>query len=148
MPSPTYENALTTVEWPHEDHIPAVRCPITGMVVSMGFAPEQNPATDSPMDPVDEKCPTLMFRYCYETGMEYIRPELAGAIEDRKGELVESGEFEDEADIDDLAVISDYLEDLGPAPMIIDMPTHGLPGDGIVVGLDLALAVTRISDKS
>jgi len=143
MSKSVFENALTIVEWPYEEHIPAIRCPITGMVVSLGFGPEQDPDTDTPLEPADEKCPTLLFRYHHEIGMEYIRPELAGAIEKKKRELVESGEFEDEEDIYDLDVIFDHPDELGEVPMIIDMPTRGLPGDGIVIGLDLARALPR-----
>jgi len=142
MNSRIYENALTTVEWPHEDHIPAILCPITGMVVSLGFRPEQDPNQDAPLSPVDEKCPTLLFRYNYETGMEFIRSELADVVLKKKRQLVEAGEAEDEEDLDDLTIISEHLEDLGQAPMILDMPTFGLPGDGIVLGLDLARALS------
>lgn len=143
MPSTIYDNALTTVEWPYEDHIPAIRCPITGMVVSLGFGPDQDPDQDKPLSPVEEKCPTLLFRYNYETGMEFIRSELANAILEKKRQLVEAGEAEDEEDLDDLEIISEHLEDLGQGPMIIDMPTFGLPGDGIVIGFDLARALPR-----
>ncbi|MDZ7790360.1 MAG: hypothetical protein U5L08_07705 [Xanthomonadales bacterium] len=143
MQSTAYRNARVTVEWPYEDHIPAIRCPITGMVVSLGYSPDQEPGTDAPLTPTDEKCPTLMFRFNSHLGMEYMRPELEQAVADKKRELVESGEFDDEEDLDDLEVISEYLDDLGEAPLIIDMPTYGLPGDGIVIGFDLARAVAR-----
>ena len=138
MNSRIYENALTTVEWPHEDYIPAILCPITGMVVSLGFGPEQDPNQANPRSPEDEKCPTLLFRYNYETGMEFIRSELADAILEKKRQLVEAGEAEDEEDLDDLEIISEHLEDLGQAPMVIDMPTYALSGDGVTIGLDLA----------
>lgn len=141
MPSNTYELALTTVEWPAEDHIPAMRCPITGMVLSLGFGPDQNPDEDKPLEPAEDKCPTLMFRYVYETGMEYIHPELAEKIETKRKVLLAGGE--DEEDLDDFEIISEHLEDLGEAPMIIDMPTYALPGDGITIGLDLARALGR-----
>ena len=139
MPSKTYELALTTVEWPFEDHIPAIRCPITGMVVSLGFGPDQDPDQDEPLAPADADCPTLMFRYHYETGMEYLQPELAAMIAARREALITAGEHED--DLDDFEIISEHLDDLGQAPMIIDMPTAGMPGDGVTVGLDLARAL-------
>lgn len=142
MTTTAYENALTTIAWPFEDHVPAIRCPLTGMVVALGFGPGQNPDGDSPLAPTDEKCPTLLFRYCYETGMEFVRPELAEQIERKKQELVNQGEAGDPEDLDDLEIIADHLEDLGEAPMVIDMPMRYLPGDGIVVGLDLARAIS------
>ena len=139
MSSEIYTNALTTIEWPFEDHIPAIRCPITGMIVSEGFGPEQDPDQDAPLQPVDEKCPTLMFRYSPELGMEYIHPELQARMDSKREDLEKT-----EADvdlIDDSEIITDHLENLGEAPMIIDMPTAGLIGDGIVIGLDLARAI-------
>ncbi len=139
MPSKTYELALTILEWPFEDHIPAIRCPITGMVVSLGFGPDQNPDQDEPLAPADADCPTLMFRYHYETGMEYLRPDLAATIAARREELIAAGEHED--DLHDFEIISEHLDNLGQAPMIIDMPTAGMPGDGVTVGLDLARAL-------
>lgn len=141
MSKTAYENALVTVEWPYVDHNPAIHCPITGMIVSLGFGPDHDPNQDKPLSPVDEKCPTLLFRYNYEAGMEFIRSELASAILEKKRQLVEAGEAEDEEDLDDLEIISEHLEDLGLAPMILDLPTFGLPGDGIVIGLDLARAL-------
>lgn len=148
MKMSSYENSSVTVQWPHENHIPALRCPITGMVISLGFGPDQDPERDSPLQPADEKCPTLLFRYNYETGMEYVQEALSRTIADKKRELVESGEFEDEDDVGDIEVISEHIEDLGEAPLIIDVPTWGLPGDGIVVGLDLALPISSISEGS
>lgn len=139
MTSALYDNALTTVEWPHEDHIPAILCPITGMVVSLGFGPDQDPDEDKPLDPAEDKCPTLMFRFVYGVGFEYLHPDLARKIDEKKKELIAGGE--DEEDLDDFEIISEHLEDLGQAPMILDMPTFGLPGDGIVLGLDLARAL-------
>ena len=143
MSRTAYDNAVVTVEWPYEDHIPALRCPITGMVISLGFGPKQNPETDSPQEPADEKCPTLLFRYNNEIGMEYVQPEFARIVEEKKQELVRSGEFKDAEDIDDFEVISDHLDDLGEAPMVMNIPTWGLPGQGIVIGLNLAQALSR-----
>lgn len=142
MPTTAYENALTTVAWPFEDHVPAIRCPLTGLVVALGFGPDQDPDQDTPLTPADGDCPTLLFRYLYETGMEFIRPELAERIERKKTELVDQGEFEDPEDIDDLEVISEHLEDVGESLMVIDVPMRDLPGDGVVIGLDLARAIT------
>jgi len=141
MPSKTYESALTTIECPREDHIPAIRCPITGMVVSLGFGPEQDPDQDEPVTPSDDGCPTLMFRFHYEIGLEYLHPELAATIAEKRKQLIAAAEHED--DLDDFEIISEHLEDLGQAPLIIDMPTAGLPGDGVMVGLDLARALPR-----
>ena len=139
MPSKIYELALTTVEWPFEDHIPAIRCPITGMVVSLGFGPDQNPDQHEPLAPADADCPTLMFRYNYETGMEYLHPNMSATIATKREELIDSGKDED--DLDDFEIISEHLDDLGQAPMIIDMSTAGLLGDGVTIGLDLARAL-------
>ena len=139
MYSEIYAKALTTVEWPDESYIPALRCPITGMVVSEGFGPDQDRHRDAPLQPVDEKCPTLMFRYMPELGIDYIHPDLQARIDSKRAELEKT-----EADIDlidDFEIITDHLEDLGEAPMIIDMPTAGLIGDRIVIGLDLARAI-------
>lgn len=138
MHSTAYQNALTTVEWPDESRIPALRCPVTGMVVSMGFGPEQDPQDEAPLEPADEKCPTLLFRYSPELGFEYIESSLAEAIERKRSELIANGE--DEELLDDHEILTEHLDDFGAAPLIIDMPTRGLPGDGIVVGLDLARA--------
>lgn len=140
MTTDVYRNALATITWPYEDRIPAIHCPVTGMPVSLGFGPEQDPAKDSPKNPADQDCPTLIFRYNYELGIEYIRPELAEAVATKKRQLVESGEADDESDLDDLEIISEHLDSLGNVPLIIDMPTYGLPGDGIVIGFDLARA--------
>lgn len=140
MPTKSYEAALTTIEWPCEDHIPAIRCPITGMVVSLGFGPDQDPDQDGPLTPADGDCPTLMFRFHYEIGMEYLHPEMAALIAAKREELIAAGEDED--DLDDFEIISEHLEDLGQAPMIIDMPTAGLLGDGVTIGLDLARALS------
>jgi len=84
MPSNTCELALTTVEWPHEDHIPAIRCPITGMVVFLGFGSDHNPDEDSPLEPADGECPTLMFRFVHGVGFEDLRPDLAERSTRRK----------------------------------------------------------------
>jgi len=138
MYSTTYKNALSIVEWPDESRIPALRCPVTGMVVSTGFGPGQDPDRDAPLEPVDEECPSLLFRYSPELGFDYIEPGLAEAIERRRSELIARGE--DEELLDDHEVVTEHLDDLGEAPLIIDMTTRGLPGDGIVVGLDLARA--------
>ena len=80
MPSKTYQLALTTVEWPFEDPIPAIRCPISGIVVSLGFGSDQDPDQDELLAPADGDFPTLMFRYHYETGMEYMHPENTKTI--------------------------------------------------------------------
>ena len=141
MPSKTYESARSTIEWPFEDHIPALRCPITGQVIALGFAADQDPDEDEPLAPADGDCPTLMFRYHYEIGMEYIHPELEAMITAKREELIAAGKHED--DLDDFEIISERLEGLGTAPMIIDMPTAGLTGDGVTVGLDLRRAFPR-----
>ena len=141
MYSEIYTNALTTVEWPDESHIPALRCPITGMVVSDGFGPDQDPDRDTPLKSVDEKCPTLMFRYMPELGMDYIHPDIQARIDKKRAELENTQADIDQ--IDDFEIITDHLEDLGEAPMIIDMPIAGMIGDEIVIGLDLARAIAR-----
>ena len=141
MPSHTYELALTTIEWPREGHIPAIRCPITGMIVSIGFGPDQDPDEDAPLTPADGDCPTLMFRYLYETGMEYLHPELAAKIDTKRKELRTAGE--DQAELDDFELITEYIDDLGQAPMIIDMSTAGIIGDGITIGFDLGRALPQ-----
>lgn len=134
--------ARITVSWPYEDHIPALRCPLTGMVVSEGFGPDQDPETDSPLQPVDAQCPTLLFRYHYELGLEYVEAGLAAQIESKRQELIDAGEDEDL--LDDFEIITDHLESLGRAVMIIDMPTEGLIGDGVTIGLDLARAISTV----
>lgn len=138
MPSTHYQNALVTVPWPHDDHIPALRCPVTGMVVSEGFGPDQDPDRDSPLQPADEQCPTLLFRYHYELGLEYVEAGLAEKIAEKRGELIAAGEDEDL--LDDFEIITDHLQDLGEALLVIDMPTKYLTGDGVTVGVDLAIA--------
>lgn len=145
MEKSAYENALVTVEWPYENHIPAIRCPITGMVISLGFGPDQDPEADPPLEPSDEKCPTLLFRYNHGVGLEFAQEEFARTIANKKRKLVENGELEDEDDIDDFEVISEHLENLGEAPLIINLPTKGLPGDGVVLGLDLARVISNES---
>lgn len=111
------------------------------MVVSLGFGPDQEPDEDIPLQPADEECPTLMFRFNYEVGFEYIHPELTERIEAKKKELIASGA--EEQDLDDFEILTEHLDDLGQAPMIIDMPTHALPGDGITIGFDLGRALPR-----
>ena len=141
MPSEIYAKALTTVEWPDESYIPALHCPITGMVVSDGFGPDQDPDRDPPLQAVDQKCPTLMFRYMPELGMDYIHPDVQARIDSKRAELENT-----QTDIDlldDFEIITDHLEDLGEAPMIIHMPIAGMIGDEIVIGLDLAGAIAR-----
>ena len=141
MPSNTYESARSTIDWPFEDHIPAIRCPITGMVISLGFAADQDPDEDAPLEPADGDCPTLLFRINYETGAEYLHPEFARKIAERKQALEALNG--DECDLDELEIISEHMDDLGIAPLVIDMPTQGLMGDGVVIGLDLARAFPR-----
>lgn len=114
MYSTTYENALSVVEWPDESRIPALRCPVTGMVVSMGFGPEQDRQDEAPLEPADEKCPTLLFRYSPELGFDYIESGLAEAIERRRDELIAQGE--DEELLDDHEIVTEHLDDLGKAP--------------------------------
>ena len=141
MYSEIYAKALTTVEWPDESHILALRCPITGMVVSDGFGPDQDPDRDTALQAVDEKCPTLMFRYMPELGIDYIHPDFQTRIDSKRAELEKT-----DADIeliDDFEIITDHLEDLGEAPMIIHMPIAGMIGDEIVIGLDLARALPQ-----
>jgi hypothetical protein len=111
------------------------------MVVALGYGPDQDPDSDAPLAPADADCPTLLFRYSAEVGMEFIRPELADRVAEKKLHLVEQGEADDPDEIDDLEVISEHLKDLGEALMIIDLPMRHLPGDRIVIGLDLAKAI-------
>ena len=141
MSGTAYENALVTVAWPYEDHVPAIRCPITGDVVSMGYGSDQNPDRDPPLQPADENCPTLLFRYHYELGLEYVEAGLAEAIRQKRQELIDAGENNDLPD--DFEIITDHLETLGETPLVIDMPTKFLIGDGVTVGLDLARALSH-----
>ncbi|TVQ32587.1 MAG: hypothetical protein EA370_12290 [Wenzhouxiangella sp.] len=143
MSGKNHQDALVTVPWPREDHILALRCPVTGMVVSEGFGPDQDPDRDTPLQPVDKQCPTLLFRYNYEAGMEYVEAGLAEKIADKRQELAEAGEDEDL--LDDFEIITEHLDKLGEAPLIIDMPTEGLTGDGITIGLDLARAIPDVN---
>jgi hypothetical protein len=137
-PMTAFEKALVTIEWEHGAPPPALRCPITGKVVLIGYDPVSGAYVDGVEEPDFTSIPTVLFHYISEVGhFDFIRDDLAEAIEKKRAELGEDGE-----DMDDFEILSEHLESIGKVPLIFNLITYGMacgPVSGSVyVGLDLA----------
>lgn len=137
-PMTAFEKALVTIEWEHGAPPPALRCPITGKVVLIGYDPVSGAYVDGVEEPDFASIPTVLFHYISEVGhFDFIRDDLAEAIEKKRAELGEDGE-----DMDDFEILSEHLESIGKVPLIFNLITYGMacgPVSGSVyVGLDLA----------
>ena len=133
-----FDKALVTLDWEHGAPPPALRCPITGKVVLIGYDPVSGEFVDGVVEPDFASIPTVLFHYISEVGdFDYIRDDLAEAIEKKRAALGDEGE-----DMDDFEILSEHLEAIGRVPVIFNLITHGMacgPVSGSVyVGLDLA----------
>lgn len=104
----------------------------------MGYDPVSGEFVDGVVEPDFASIPTVLFHYISEVGdFDYIRDDLAEAIEKKRAALGDEGE-----DMDDFEILSEHLEAIGRVPVIFNLITHGMacgPVSGSVyVGLDLA----------
>lgn len=137
-PMTAFEKALVTIEWEHGAPPPALRCPITGEVVLIGYDPATGAYVDGVEEPDFASIPTVLFSYIPEVGdFDFIRDDLAKAIEQKRADLGDDGE-----DLDDFEILSEHLETIGKVPLVFNLITYGMacgPVSGSVyVGLDLA----------
>jgi len=133
-----YASAAIDIDWPFDAPPPALRCPITGKVVVLGYDPASGEMSDEAEKPDWANIPTVLFHFIPEVGeFDFIRPELQKKIEEKRAEMGEEAE-----DLDDFEILTEFVEEIGTTPLIFCLNTSGMANGPITVsvhiGLDLA----------
>ncbi len=134
----SFSEALVSIDWDFNAPPPALRCPITGSVVLAGYDPATGEFAEGVVKPNWEKIPTALFQYLSEIDeFTYIKPELQAVIDRKRQEL-----SEDADDLDDFEILGEHVTNLGAAPLVFCLTTHGMAcgpvSSSVYVGLDLA----------
>lgn len=138
-----FANATVKIDWNFGAPAPAIRCPISGEIVLVGYDPATGELADGVEEPKWGDIPTVLFHYLDEVGeFDYINPQLAERINQVRSTLTD----EDSEDFHDFDILVSLVDDLGNVPVIFELTTYGFaPGpitSTIWVGLDLAVGLS------